>query len=463
MPASATPHLHNLLARFDVARLGEGDLATGANLLAAMACSLASIQRQGRGLVTGDGETIAVGANFIVSGGRSASLISEKVLAGLAIRQNNLLSQLRKKTQSIEEEPKNTNWPMNHSPADFMARVQESIPDMLFRQEAWLNNQGAAKHWSQLVESPAESTFKDLAAHPMVFVTGSSPKALEQQLSRSHLGRPFMHVGVCGAADFSRFEQACPAIMDGRVTKGPTMESIQGTVVVTDPSGALNEAVKADLPNTRWVSRLLWLVDEDAGPEPGKPEEDKALVPLDRLAMRYESAMTTAWGERLNCLTTDPEMVRCEFSKSQARWMAFLKTLETECPGISGTARNVYATLIFGLSRLVNATKTTDDFKWFTDDAEALARFLVQRMVNARAAMLHSAENDLLQQLMEKILIKLADGPLQHRDLVRRFHSLPTPRCLELLNHLRSAGRVIHIDGRWHLPEPALITNSRSN
>lgn len=42
MPASDTPHLQNLLTRFDVERLGEGDLAAGAYLLAAMACSLAT-------------------------------------------------------------------------------------------------------------------------------------------------------------------------------------------------------------------------------------------------------------------------------------------------------------------------------------------------------------------------------------------------------------------------------------
>lgn len=51
--------------------------------------------------------------------------------------------------------------------------------------------------------------------------------------------------------------------------------SIRGTVMMTDPSGALDEAVKSGLPHTKWLSRLLWLVDGDAGPEPGKSVEDK--------------------------------------------------------------------------------------------------------------------------------------------------------------------------------------------
>lgn len=45
--------------------------------------------------------------------------------------------------------------------------------------------------------------------------------------------------------------------------------------MMTDPSGALDEAVKSGLPHTKWLSRLLWLVDGDAGPEPGKSVEDK--------------------------------------------------------------------------------------------------------------------------------------------------------------------------------------------
>ncbi|MEY3895911.1 MAG: hypothetical protein RLZZ214_1431 [Verrucomicrobiota bacterium] len=460
---NGTFNLQNLLTRFGIKRLGEGDPAAGANLLATMACSLANIQRPGSGLVTSDGETIAVGTSLIVSRARSVSLISEKVLAGLASRQNNLLSQLSKKIQSIEEEPKKTKWPVSDSPVDFMASVQESIPDRLFQPWTWHDKQGAAEPWSQLVETPPEPSFKDLAAQPVVFVTGITSKELGTQLERSHLGRPMMHVGVTSAADFARFEQICPTVMDGRIIKGSTMASICGTVMMTDPSSALGKAVKTDPPSTKWLSRLLWLVDGDAGLEPGKPVEDKALIPLDRLAVRYDAAMKAAWGERLNSLTTAPAMIQFEFPQSQARWMGFLKTQESECPGISGTARSLFATLIFGLSRLINSTETAADFVWFTDEVEALARFLVQRMVNARAAMLHSADDDLKQHLMEKILCKLMDGPLEHRAIIRKCHKLPTTQCLELLNTLEGMGRVTRVDNRWQRVEPADTTAALSN
>lgn len=457
------PHLQNLLTRFGVEHLGEGDTVAGANLLAAMACSIANVQRPGSGFVTGDGETIAVGTSVIVSGARSVSLISEKVLAGLATRQNNLASQLCKKIQSIQERPAKTMGSMIPSPEFFMQMQNKPIPDILFRPEAWLNPKGAALEWGNIVETPVELTLEDLISQPMVYVTGITPQTLGPQLERSHLGRPLLHVGVGNPKDFSRFEQICPTIMDGRITHTETMKTIRGTVMVTDPSGVLNEAIKADLPDTQWISRLLWLVDGDAGPETGKAADDKTLIPLDRLSVRYETAMKAAWGERLNCLTIAPMMLGCEFSRSQVLWMTFLKTLEPQFAGISGAARNLLATLRFGLRLIVNATEISKGFEWFTGEVEALARFLVQRMVNARAAMLHSAEDEHRELLMEKIFSKLAEGPLEHRAIVRKFHSLPTTQCLELLNYLEDRGRVALVDSKWQRVEtvntPAALSN----
>ena len=449
------PHLHNLLAKFGVERLGEGDVGAGANLLAAMACSLANFERPGSGLVNIDGDTIGVGASFLVSGARSVSLISEKVLAGLATRQNNLVAHLCKKAESDEEEAKKSKWPMIHSPVDFMADVQATMLDTLYQPFSGIGPEGSAGSWSRLVETPSLPTFDDLAANPMLFVTGCTPASLTQQLERCHLGRPFVHVGVGRAADFSSFEQACPTIMDGRVTKGATMESIRGTVVVTDPAAALDEVIKGHLPQAQWVSRLLWLVD--SGPVPDEPADCQPLIPLDHLALRYEAAMKTAWGKRLNNQTTAPVMIRSEFSKCQARWMAFLKSREPECPGISGTARNLYATLDFGLNLLVNTAQTTDGFEWFAEEVEALARFLVQRMINARSAMLFSVRDEWMRQKMEQILIKLADGPVELRDLVRKFHRLTTAQCLEPLHILEGRGRVVCIGNKWQLAQSACI------
>jgi hypothetical protein len=460
---NSTARLQNLLTRFGVEHLGEGDTVTGANMLAAMACSIANVQRPGSGFVTEGGETIAVGTSLIVSGARSVSLISEKVLAGLATRQNNLASQLSKKIQGIPKRPTNLMGATTPPPEFFMKMQNEPISDRLFQSWAWPDPKGAAQEWSYAVETPVENTLQDLISQPMVFVTGITPQTLGPQLERSHLGRPLMHVGVASAKDFSRFEQICPTIMDGRINHGETMKTIRGTVMVTDPSGVLGEAIKADLPDTRWISRLLWLVDGDAGPELGKPAEDKTLIPLDRLAVRYETAMATAWGERLNCLTTAPRMLGSEFSESQARWMTFLKTLEPQCPGISGTARNLLATLSFGLRLIVNATEISKGFEWFTDEEEALARFLVQRMVNARAAILHSAEDERMRNIEASLIRKLGDGPQSDRELQRRFSRLNIDTCRKALHNLKGRGIVALVDNKWQRVETVNIPAALSN
>ena len=148
------PHLHNLLSKFGVERLGEGDVGAGANLLAAMACSLANLQRPGSGLVNGDGETLAVGTSLLVSGARSVSLISEKVLAGLATRQNNLVSHLTQKAESDEEEAKKSRLSMSVSPGDLMADMRASMLETLYQPFSGMGPEGSAGSWSQLVETP---------------------------------------------------------------------------------------------------------------------------------------------------------------------------------------------------------------------------------------------------------------------------------------------------------------------
>jgi hypothetical protein len=146
----------NLLTRFGVEHLGEGDTVTGANLLAAMACSIANVQRPGSGFVTEGGETIAVGTSLMVSGARSVSLISEKVLAA---SHNNLASHLSKKIQGIQKRPART-MGATPSPEFFMKMQNEPIPDRLFQSRAWLDPKGAAQEWSHAVETPAENTLQ---------------------------------------------------------------------------------------------------------------------------------------------------------------------------------------------------------------------------------------------------------------------------------------------------------------
>lgn len=269
---------------------------------------------------------------------------------------------------------------------------------------------------------------------------------------------PFIHVGVESVAGFARFEHQCPAIMEGRATAGPMSEIIRGTVVVTDPSGVLEEAVRTGAPSAKWVSKMIWLLDGNAGPEPGDHQKVTPLVALDFLDQRYEAAVTRAWGRRIDTRQTEPVTVKRQFEKAQASWIEFLKKMEPEFPGIIASARNLYATLVFGFDQLIGGDSLPNGLLWLDEFSKALARFLVLRMVNARAVMVHSAESEWKRRTAMALIGKLGGGPLNVRQLVRRSHKLPSDRCWELLLDLEACGRVIRSGNDWLLPEPAVST-----
>ncbi len=63
MTDDETRNLDEFLVVFDAVRLGEGDVIAGANTLAAMAVSIANLQRPGSGLVAADLARVTAGAD----------------------------------------------------------------------------------------------------------------------------------------------------------------------------------------------------------------------------------------------------------------------------------------------------------------------------------------------------------------------------------------------------------------
>jgi hypothetical protein len=203
---------------------------------------------------------------------------------------------------------------------------------------------------------------------------------------------------------------------------------------------------------------MIWLVDGDIAPNPNagatqKEDAPATIIELDSLDARYEAAMDRAWAHRLDHQTHKPTLQKCKFHKHQARWVAFLKTNEEKSPGITGTARNLLPTLVFGLSQMVDVRERPKGFAWNMHEVEAFARFLVHRMVSARTVMLQTAEDATRKELGTRILFKLADGPKNVRQLTRRFHRLPAQQCRESLLDLQSRGKVIYERNRWALTD----------
>ena len=461
MTPDDTRHLHEFLKLAEAERLGEGDVIAGANTLAAMAISLANISRPGSGLVTRFGDTIGVGTSLMISGSLSASLVGERVLTGLGELQNNLTSHLRRRQRELgrRDETTDTFRPMPLTDAR-AAVVDESAMSLLYQSGA-VADQQATEFWSLMLRNPARTGFQDLHDHPMVFVTDTATSRLAGQLERCHLGRPFLHVGIDGPADFARYGPQIQAVMDGRVTAGSMTENIRGNVLVTDPYGLLGEAVQTGLPAALWIGRMPWLVDGNAGPEPGEINYDESVVPLGGIERRYGAAMALAWGQRVNDRVAGPEMMEMEFEDAQAKWIGFLRGLEPQFPGITGTARRLPVSLWFGFQKIVSAMRVPTGFKWCLEQVAAFAKFIVHRMVNARAVMLMAAERIRRRHLEMAILGKLENGPLCVRELKRKFHNLAHGPCIEALRELEFAGRVVNSGGRWRLVESAYQPNSQ--
>lgn len=197
-------HFNNLLKNFEAERLGEGDAVVGANVLAAMAVSLANIQRPGSGLTTWLGDTMAVGSSILVSGSYSTSLISEKILSGLAMRQNNLTARFGQ--GSRVSDPELGRFKSTHpASGDFAGNLAETIMDQLGMPGA-ITDQQAIECWGSILKIPVQTNLSYLRGHPMVFITGTKTAELTGQLERCHLRRPLIHIGIDGIGDFARLD-----------------------------------------------------------------------------------------------------------------------------------------------------------------------------------------------------------------------------------------------------------------
>ena len=458
-PPSDSQRVARLLAVFDAAALGEGDVVAGANVLAAMACSLANIHRPGSGLVTEQGERLAVGTSLLISGSHSSSLVGEKIISGLGTHQNNFIAHLRDWTLSADMELAK---PLNIRNFNPVAMLEEGTSSSLFDLHNNSRTPGFADSYfyEDLILPPRRHGKRDLHTRPLVYITAGKPAELARSLEHSHLGHPFIHVGIHDPATCSRFDEVCAAVMDGTLTVGSLSETVQGFVIATDRSNTLAEVVRAgDGKGAGWLMRTLWLTDSAAGPEPGNIQPDEATVKLDRIQARYDAAMKKAWVARLDYTNAVPNAVKFDWPKSQAKWITFLKGMEAELPGITGSARSLLATLVFGLRGVVSISKLADGFIWHTDDVAALARWLIRRMANARSAMLHTERRARMQRLHSNMIHKLTDRPpMSVREITRTFNNLCAADCLEVLLHLQAQGSVARSDDKWCLA--SLVSNT---
>jgi hypothetical protein len=379
--------------------------------------------------------------------------LRERVLRRLGVQQSNLCSHTSSWNRDLGAESKKALGQRMQGYAQLLDPSQSPSLIELYSPHNELSY-SPDSYWRGLCGKPARPGPLDLIMRPLFFATGSTPAHLAKQLERVQKGRALAHVGIDEAADFSRFSQYCSALMDGRLVPGSSAEAVCATVMMTDPNALLGEVIRSGKSSARWVQRMFWLVDGNAGPEPNVPTEFTPPPGIGTVEERYEKALGTIVAERIDNQNR-PRQQKCDCQALQADWVNFLKGLEPECPGILGAARSLLVDLIFGIREMVRAEATPKGFELFIDHVGALARFLAHRMANAYAVMSRAEEIERQQQLESAILFKLEDGPLSIRSLCRKFHRLPAPQCLELLMGLEGTGQVTRHGDRWNLTNPS--------
>ena len=461
----SNPPLNELLASFDTLQLGEGDPAAGANLLAAMAITLANLARPGSGILMPNGRLLQVGCDLLASGSLATSLILDEVVTPVGRCQANLLAQLERLLEDdAAESAKSTprEWKISRSTKashgeQAMFRLATSHPDMppLFG--------SYADEWATVVGETPSQHLADLVRRSRFFISAATPGQLEKQIPGAHLSQALVALGFNRVADMTNFGKLCPYLMDGLLPAGPCGEPTRGRFLITDPHSLLREAVTAKGEKSAWLGRLIWLVDGNANSgSPALPTSDKHGDRLPNLTARFERATQLLLGNRLDSHEPRPVVYEYDFSKRQASWMAFLRGMENELPGICGAARNLFPTLVFGLNRLVSADQVPGGFKFSVTGIAAFARHIIRRMATHRATALCSAEEAWKLRYKRKILQRLETDLSDTRNLYRRLHIRAAP-CRELLNELEAGGLVKLSDGKWQRIEGATLPADHRN
>jgi hypothetical protein len=441
MSSNDTEKLQRLLQTFDAQRLGEGDVSAGANVLAAMACSIANVHRHGARISKGDGSSYRVGSSLLATGPLTSALVVERVGSVLAEFQSSMDSHCNE-------------WEL--AKEAYLARLEKRFPDERFTVTPTTQSLKAMHAditgnvrggLAQLLTPLPNATKRALLEHPLLYAAGTQPKQLQSALERSHAGQLLVHDVLRDPFQCTNLADCCLPLIDGCLTVGKQARAVRGDLLLSDPTQVLDEVLREGGSASRLMLRLPWLVDGHAGPSLPAPASATNHPTLVRMEERFQIALCKAWLARLDYTTTTPETLAFDLAPYQAKWISFLQQKEASFPGVSAAARPLFATLLFGLHHMFVCLPKSDEVEYFVEEVEALARVLVLRMCNARAVIFHDASKEKRERQLQTMFEKLSAGPASLRDLTRKHHRLPTNEARDLLDELVTRGQAAHLGG----------------
>lgn len=453
LTTSTSAPLLRLLQVFHAKSLGEGDMAAGANVLAAKCIALANSYPPGACLVSGDGGRLTVGMSFASIGGLTSSLIADKVIAPLTCLQNNLVDH-------IAADATHYGATLAAMPPSEACRHRPPAPARnssgLAKLDLELNGFSSERDSSvfRCLLSPCRSQGPDkLKATPAVFLDAGTAAGLAKQLSRAHCRYPFVRAELPDGPGTEKLESILLSVLQGTsIADGVTGPvHIRGHVAASCTAAKLARTVGDG--DQSLLGNLLWLVDGKSGGLSSQQQHGNSSASY-ATHLNYSEALQIAWARRLDYRQTDPMTIRYAWPLRQREWVELLQKLEPRCPGLTRAARPLFATLVTGLL-LLSSGRKGEQKRWTDTDALALAKFLVLRMVNCREQLMETERDSRDLDLAIKLISKLEDGPLNARELVRKTNRLLSGDCrrvLELYDRLGVARRVEN--DKWELMLP---------
>lgn len=436
-----------LLHQFNALALGEGSLNAGANTLTAMALTIANVAPPGSCITDGEGARVSVGMNLLVHGPLSCAIIDDYVLAVLAKLQGNVYGHIRqrlaRKKQRQSRISETTLFPNKGE--------KDPTPTVLDRLEknSFLNDALFESEWRNLLQPPLDPDIGEITDAPVFFAGIGSADGLDTAIGFANKGRLLVHTNLTRKADVVLLESVIREVVSGCPKRKLLAAHIKGEVIATDPVGML-DGLLADGRDRGWLGRMLWLGDHADGPK--FEIYDVATEPkLRRIGDWFSLAIEDVAATRLNIHKPSPMELKLAMDGEQSRWSKFLLGLDPRCPGIAGTLRPLWASLVFGLEKIAAAAPADQRVRFSPEAVEALARLLTMRMVQHREVILGDARQKLLENLAASFRIKLLDGPHSIRDFQRRSNRTDASTCQQVLERLADSGLVERRGSLWQL------------
>lgn len=438
-----------LLHLFDAVSLGEGNLNAGANTLAAMALTLANIAPPRTCLVdSGDGTRVPVGMNVLVSGALSGSLIKDRAIAPLQSLQDSLFGHIRQRLERRKQGEKRI------TEASAFLGIQEDPAPPTVLDRLGKDNHFNEKHFEAelrtLLRPPANAGVSEITEAPVMFAGIGSVEGLHTAMGFANRGRLLAHVNVTGIKGGTLLGLVCDELVSGCPNRKQLAMGIRGEVLATTPAGML-DSLLAEQSDHGWLERMLWLVEHPTGPEPEITGDTKNGTKLGQVGHFFDAALEELVARRINFHKPQPMTLGYRFAQRQVELNSFLARLEHSFPGIAGALRPLWASLLFGLTRILEAVPAEELPRFNPRHVDAYARMLAMRMVNARAVILDEHRRKLIENLAASFRLKLMEGPHTVRDLMRRSNDLDADTVRKSLERLADSGLAVRRGREWQL------------